>query len=177
MKAVVVLVFAVFTAGCNANPFYADEPKSQLDVLTDTLWHYVARAKQSTDETIEKFKQTDFGQEVSAGLREASMYGNKFWQHVPKGIQHELGAVSMGFYGLGESVDQGMTALKKKLDPIVERVAPVTEKVANELTQRAQQVKEMASSSVEKLMEKVTPLAQDIQARFDTLFESLITSN
>merc|ERR1712212_26957 len=41
MKVFVVLAIAVLS-GCHANLFYADEPKPQLEVLTDAFWDYVA---------------------------------------------------------------------------------------------------------------------------------------
>ena len=50
--------------GCQANLFYADEPKPQLEVLTDAFWDYVAKATQTADDTLQMIRKTQFGQEV-----------------------------------------------------------------------------------------------------------------
>lgn len=60
IKPNIVLLFT----GCNANLFYADAPKPQLEVLTDAFWDYVSKATQTADDTLEMIKKTQFGQEV-----------------------------------------------------------------------------------------------------------------
>ena len=54
----------VLPAGCNANLFYADAPKPQLEVLTDAFWDYVAKATQTADDTLQMVKKSQFGQDV-----------------------------------------------------------------------------------------------------------------
>lgn len=50
--------------GCNANLFYADAPKPQMEVMTEAFWDYVAKATQKADDTIQMIKKTQFGQDV-----------------------------------------------------------------------------------------------------------------
>ncbi|XP_034553584.1 apolipoprotein A-I-like [Notolabrus celidotus] len=181
MKVLVVLVLAAFT-GCNASLLYADQPKTKLDELTDTFWDYVNVAKQTTDETVEKFQQTEFGQDLSARLEEgakvASTYGEAFWTQVPKNVRETIEVyVIMMPYGLALTAERKMTTFKKKLDPIVDRMAPLAEKISSDLTLRAQQVKDTTAPYVEKLKEKLDPLAQDIKARFQTLYDSFVNTN
>lgn len=54
----------VHQTGCNANLFYADAPKPQMEVMTEAFWDYVAKASQTADDTIQMIKKTQFGQDV-----------------------------------------------------------------------------------------------------------------
>lgn len=54
----------VCPTGCNANLFYADAPKPQMEVMTEAFWDYVAKATQTADDTIQMIKKTQFGQDV-----------------------------------------------------------------------------------------------------------------
>lgn len=56
-------IFSIFT-GCNANLFYADAPRPQLEVMADAFWDYVSKATQTADETLDMIKKTQFGQDV-----------------------------------------------------------------------------------------------------------------
>ncbi|XP_020506028.2 apolipoprotein Eb [Labrus bergylta] len=180
MKVLVVLVLAVFT-GCNANLFSADEPKSKLDELTDAFWGSVNKARRTADDTLDKFMQTEIGQNVGARLAEgahaASTYAEIAWDQLPTTVKDSMGSVGMLLYGISVQADEGLTTFKKKIEPFVERVAPVAEKVQSLLTQRAEQVAEVASPYVDKLIEKLDPMTQDVQTRLTNLFDSFDKTN
>ncbi|MGH0176677.1 UNVERIFIED_CONTAM: hypothetical protein FKN15_004401 [Acipenser sinensis] len=63
MKFLVVLAIAVFT-GCHANILWEDKPKTELEVVRDAFWEYVAKATQTAEDTLEKVKQSQLGQEL-----------------------------------------------------------------------------------------------------------------
>jgi len=50
--------------GCNANLFYADAPKPQMEVVTEAFWDYVSKATQTADDTLQLIKKSQFGQDV-----------------------------------------------------------------------------------------------------------------
>lgn len=50
--------------GCNANLFYADAPKPQLEVLTDAFWDYIAKATQTADDALDMIRESPIGQEI-----------------------------------------------------------------------------------------------------------------
>lgn len=54
----------VHPIGCHANLFYADAPKTQLEVVTDAFWDYVAKATQTADDTLQVIRKSQFGQDV-----------------------------------------------------------------------------------------------------------------
>lgn len=61
---------SVHSTGCNANLFYADAPKPQMEVLTDAFWDYVAKATQTADDTLQMIRKSQFGQDVRYVQRE-----------------------------------------------------------------------------------------------------------
>merc|ERR1712002_627043 len=77
MKVFVVLAIAVLS-GCHANLFYADEPKPQLEVLTDAFWDYVSKATQTADDTLQMIRKSQFGQEVNSRLTDSADMANKY---------------------------------------------------------------------------------------------------
>lgn len=50
--------------GCNANLFYADAPKPQMEVVKDAFWQYVEKVTQTADDTLQMIKKSQFGQDV-----------------------------------------------------------------------------------------------------------------
>ncbi|KAF5898185.1 apolipoprotein A-I-like, partial [Clarias magur] len=63
MKVFLVLAIVAF-AGCQANLFYADEPKPQLEQLTDAFWDYVAKATHTAEDTLKMIRESQLGQDV-----------------------------------------------------------------------------------------------------------------
>jgi len=53
-----------FFPGCQANLFYADEPKPQLEQLTDAFWSYVSQATRTAEDTLKMIRESQLGQEV-----------------------------------------------------------------------------------------------------------------
>jgi len=67
MYCVTLCVFAqshTAPTGCNANVFYADEPKTQVEVLRDAFWDYVATATQTADDTLQTIRKSQLGQDI-----------------------------------------------------------------------------------------------------------------
>lgn len=50
--------------GCQANLFSADEPKPQLEQLTDAFWSYAAKATRTAEETLKMIRESQLGQDV-----------------------------------------------------------------------------------------------------------------
>ena len=55
---------SVVVTGCHANLFYADEPKPQLEQLTDAFWDYVAKATSTADDVVQTIRKTPFGEDI-----------------------------------------------------------------------------------------------------------------
>lgn len=55
---------AVLSAVCNANVLWQEPPKSNLDMVKDAFWDYVAKATLTAEDSLNQIKQSELGQEV-----------------------------------------------------------------------------------------------------------------
>lgn len=55
---------AVLSTVCNANLLWQDPPKSNLDMVKDAFWDYVAKATLTAEDSLNQIKQSELGQEV-----------------------------------------------------------------------------------------------------------------
>ncbi|XP_033976537.1 apolipoprotein A-I-like isoform X6 [Trematomus bernacchii] len=195
MKVLVVLALAVFT-GCNANILYADAPKPQIELLTEAFHDYVAKAKETADDTFQMIEKSQFGKHVNDllgyGYRAASDFASAvFHQLAPTGIIHyvdiEIGRVAVQIHQRVEQLKQELAPYAESLDTEALR-ATLEQKseelkqsvkdlqVHRQLIQRANQVQEMAAPYVEDLKVKLEPYAEDLQARLTSLYEACAKS-
>ncbi|KAK5861889.1 hypothetical protein PBY51_017330 [Eleginops maclovinus] len=186
MKVLVVLVLAAFT-GCNANIFYADEPKPQIELLTDAFWDYVAMATETADDSLQIIKKSQFGQDVSERLREYT--GGAFrsvavlHEQLPPAARDMIQKVTTETELLMERVDRDLSTVKDTLKPytkemhaqIQERVeqlkqelAPYAESVDTESLRAtlAQKTEEM-KQSVRDLQAQLGPFTDDMKLKVD----------
>lgn len=57
--------FAVLdTLVCNANILWQQPPKSNLDMVRDAFWDYVAKATQTAEDSINQIMQSEMGREM-----------------------------------------------------------------------------------------------------------------
>jgi len=194
MKVLAVLVLAVFT-GCNANLFYADAPKPQLEVVTDAFWEYVAKATQTADDTLQMIRKTQFGQDVSARLTEsadlASKYAVSLQEQLPPQAQDLIAKVTSEADVLRERLIQDLNTARETLEPytenlkvqIQERVeqlkqelAPYADSIDTEalrttLMQKSEELKANLEQSVQELQVQLGPYTDDLKQKVDQHLE------
>ncbi|PWA20589.1 hypothetical protein CCH79_00011481, partial [Gambusia affinis] len=170
MKVLAVLVLAVFT-GCNANLFYADAPKPQLEVMTDAFWDYVGKATQTADDTLQMIRKSQFGQDISArltdGAEAASQYAVTLQEQLPPRAQELITRVTQEAEDLRDRLNTDLNNAREKLEPYTENLK----------VQIRERVKEIAAPYVDNLRERLDPYAQDLQTRLTSLYESYIKAN
>ncbi|TWW53431.1 Apolipoprotein Eb [Takifugu flavidus] len=190
MKVLVVLALAVFS-GCQANLFYADAPKPQLEVLTDAFWDYVAKATQTADDTLQMVRKSQFGQDVSARLTEsadmASKYAVSIQEQLPPGAQDLITKVTTEADVLRERVTQELSSVRNKLEPYTEdmkakiqarveqlkqELAPYADSVDSEalratLMQKSEELKSSLEQSVKDLQAQLGPYTDDLKLKVD----------
>merc|ERR1712212_219780 len=206
MKVFVVLAIAVLS-GCHANLFYADEPKPQLEVLTDAFWDYVAKATQTADDTLQMIRKTQFGQDVNARLTEsadmASQYAVSLQENLPPMAQDLVTKITQEAEALRvtleqkreeltSSLEQSFQELQAQLGPYTnelkqkvderlkefqQTVSPMADNIQHELGQRAKLVKQMVAPYAEDLREKLDPYARDLEAQLSSLYQSFVNAN
>ncbi|KAK7887292.1 hypothetical protein WMY93_026913, partial [Mugilogobius chulae] len=62
-------VLAIAVPACNANLFYADAPKPQMEVLTDAFWDYISKATQTADDTLQMIRKSQLGEEINGAAQ------------------------------------------------------------------------------------------------------------
>ncbi len=55
---------AVFSTVCNANILWQEPPKSNLDMVKDAFWDYVAKATHTAEDSLRQIRQSELGQEM-----------------------------------------------------------------------------------------------------------------
>ncbi|XP_074539997.1 uncharacterized protein LOC141801008 [Halichoeres trimaculatus] len=190
MKVFVVLAIAILS-GCNANLFYADEPKPQLEVLTDAFWEHIATATQTADETLQMIRKSQFGQEVNARLAEsadlASKYAITLQERIPPAAQDLVTKITHEADVLRNMLTLELSTVRDRLEPytedmkakIQERVdllkqelAPYADSLDSEalratLMQRTEELKSSLEQSVKELQAQLGPYTDDLKQRVD----------
>ncbi|CAJ1062659.1 apolipoprotein Eb-like [Xyrichtys novacula] len=180
---ILLLTLVVFT-GCHANLLQADNPKPQLEVLTDAIFESMGIVFKTVDDAKEKFKKTNFGHFVHERFDEGAKDAIEFLMKVdkidpPPEVRDMMLTASKVTSETFRYLDQQLTTLIRRInsEPVSEKAAPVIEIVASELTTRAQQLREMAAPQIDKLIDKVDPLAKEVQAHLYTFYETLVKLN
>lgn len=199
MRALVVLAFALLS-GCNANLFYADAPKPQMEVLTDAFWDYVAKATQKADDTIQMIKKTQFGQDVSARLTEsadvAGRYAASIQEQLPPAAHDVIAKVSTEADVLRERLTQELSTVRTRMEPYTEEMrakiqqkveqlkqelASYTESVDSEalratLMQKSEELKTTLEQNVKDLQVQLGPYTDDLRQKVDAAVQDFQTN-
>lgn len=190
MKVLVVLVLAVFS-GCNANLFYADAPKPQLEVLTDAFWDYVGKATQTADDTLQMIRSSQFGQEVSDRLTVsagfATMYATTIHDQLPPAARDVITKVTTEADVLRERMIEELNTVKGKLEPYTEEMkvqiqqrveqlkqelAPYADTLDAEtlrttLVQKSEELKASLEQNMKDLQAQLGPYTDDLKVKVD----------
>ncbi|XP_055067560.2 uncharacterized protein [Misgurnus anguillicaudatus] len=190
MKVLVVLALAVFT-GCQANLFYADEPKPQLEQLTDAFWSYVAKATHTAEETVQMIRNSQLGQEVNARLTQsadmASEYAVTLKKHVDPLTEELMTKITKEAEVLRERLGQDLLSVRDKLEPYADNIksqiqqrvedlrtamAPYADSLDSEtlkatLLQKSEELKGSVEESVKELQAQLEPYTADIKEKVD----------
>lgn len=55
---------AVLSTVSNANVLWQEPPKTNLDMVKDAFWDYVAKATLTAEESLKQIRESEMGQEV-----------------------------------------------------------------------------------------------------------------
>uniref|UniRef100_A0A3P8TYU3 Apolipoprotein A-IV a n=1 Tax=Amphiprion percula TaxID=161767 RepID=A0A3P8TYU3_AMPPE len=168
MKVLVVLVVAVFTAGCNANIDFQTPSKQQLDMVKDAFWDYVAKATATAEDSLKQIKESELGQEFNSLITSQdlvstfSQEADKLKARVEKDLQ--------------PYAQEMLEMLQAKLEELKKEVETAdTEALKELLLQRSQELKLQLDQSVEQLQTKMVPYAEEMKQKLDQSVEQLQT--
>ncbi|XP_023116996.1 apolipoprotein A-IV-like [Amphiprion ocellaris] len=168
MKVLVVLVIAVFTAGCNANIEFQTPSKQQLDMVKDAFWDYVAKATATAEDSLKQIRESELGREFNSLITSQdlvstfSQEADKLKARVEKDLQ--------------PYAQEMLEMLQAKLEELKKEVETAdTEALKELLLQRSQELKLQLDQSVEQLQTKMVPYAEEMKQKLDQSVEQLQT--
>uniref|UniRef100_A0A673GQY5 Apolipoprotein A-I-like n=1 Tax=Sinocyclocheilus rhinocerous TaxID=307959 RepID=A0A673GQY5_9TELE len=202
MKLYLVLAFVAFT-GCQANLFYADEPKPQLEQLTDAFWSYVSQATRTAEDTLKIIRESQLGQEVNTRLTQsadmASEYAVTLKKQMDPLTEELMTKITKETEVLRERLGQDLISVRDKLEPyadnlksqIQQRVeqlrtamGPYADSLDSEtlkatLLQKSEELRGNLEQSVKELQAQLEPYTAEIKEKVDQHlqeFQKTVTS-
>ncbi|XP_034029915.1 apolipoprotein A-I-like [Thalassophryne amazonica] len=141
MKVLAVLVLAICT-GSQANIFYADQPKSQLEIVEDAFWAYVGKVTQTAEETMKMIKETQLGKDISIRLSEstelATKYAVSLQDQIPSSAQELITKISTEVDALKVQMNQDLSSVKEQLQPFTDDLKLKIEQGVEQIKQELQ---------------------------------------
>ncbi|KAG7500506.1 apolipoprotein A-IV-like [Solea senegalensis] len=194
MKVLVVLAFAVFS-GCNANILWQDAPKSNLEVVKDAFWDYVAKATFTAEDSLKQIRQSELGQEVNTRIAQSSDMVNQyvvalrsqvaplsqdFMTQFNREVEDLKARLEKDLVSVGENmqpyaqevvakIQKHVEGLKKDVAPYVDAMDP--EALKTVLLQKSQELKEQLDKSTDELQAQMTPYTQEMRQKMEQSVE------
>ncbi|XP_034089406.1 apolipoprotein A-IV-like isoform X3 [Gymnodraco acuticeps] len=137
-------------------------PKPQIELLTEAFWDYIAKAKETAEDTLLMISKSPFVQGVNARL----VNGLKAAFYFAFEVQDQA-------YNFSEAVHAQLPPAAKDM---IQKVSRGTWRVETELAfalkQYTDDIQDMAAPYVEDLRVKLDPYAQDLRARLTSLYRA-----
>jgi len=195
MKFLVLLILAVFTADCNANIVQNNQPAQQLDMVKNAFWDYVSKVTFTAEESLEKIKQSELGQEVNTLISESTDAVDKLSavmrdqmapltqdlitklsqeaEQLKTRVETELNAMSAQLKPYAEQLS---TELQRQVETLGRDVTPYAEAMDTDalraaLLQKTEQLKASLDKSMTELKTQVVPYAEEIKEKIDQSLE------
>ncbi|XP_029116030.1 apolipoprotein A-I-like isoform X1 [Scleropages formosus] len=190
MKVLVVLALAAFSC-CQANVFWPDQPKPQLEQVRDAFWDYVAKATQTAEDTLQTIRQSELGQEVNAKITEsadaASQYTVALRSLLAPLVHNMLSRISQESELLKERLEKDLSTVRGQLEPYTEdlkfqiqqrveqlkqEMAPYAESLDTEtlkatVLQKSEELKGSLEQSVKELQSQLGPYTEELMEKVD----------
>ncbi|XP_046896882.1 apolipoprotein A-IV-like isoform X2 [Hypomesus transpacificus] len=190
MRVLVVLALAVFT-DCHANLFYADEPKPQLEQLTDAFWDYVTKATSTADDVIQTIRKSSFGEDINSRMTNtvllANQYGVSLHKRVSPMAKNLITQITQEVEEISQRLSRDLTRAHETLEPFIkemnsqvqqtveqlkQELAPYAESLDSDalratLLQKSEELKTSLDQSVKELQSQLGPYTEELRQRVD----------
>ncbi|XP_068431894.1 apolipoprotein A-IV a [Clinocottus analis] len=191
MKVLAVLVLAVFTAGCDANIVRQNQPKSQVDMVKDAFWDYVAEATSTAEDSLKQIRQSELGKEVNTLISESTDAVNKLTdalrvqvapltqdlmtkftqeaEQLKTRVEKDLSVVGAS---LQPYADELLAELQKQVEALKSDAAPYAETMDPEalkavLLTKSQDLREQLDARVSQLQAQMVPYTEEIKEKME----------
>uniref|UniRef100_A0AAR2K5Y4 Apolipoprotein A-IV n=1 Tax=Pygocentrus nattereri TaxID=42514 RepID=A0AAR2K5Y4_PYGNA len=196
MKVLVVLAIAVFT-GCHAKSMWQDQAKPSMDMVKDAFWDYVSKATLTTDDILQKIRESEMGQEVNARISESadavSQYALAVRGQLTPLTQDLLTKISQEAEQLNVRLQQDLSSmdaetlkatllqkseelkanLEKNMKDLQAQLEPQTEELRQKLEQHLQDFQKTMIPLAENFQDQLAYKGQQMQKSLDPYAEDL----
>ncbi|KAI4876211.1 hypothetical protein NFI96_017947 [Prochilodus magdalenae] len=167
MKVLVVLAIVAF-AGCNANVMWRGQAGPSMEMVKDAFWEYVGKATQTTEDILQKIRESEMGQEVNARISESADVINKYavvlrGQMTPM-TQEMLTRVFQEAEQLKMRLQQDLSSVKSQLEPYVQEVMSNLQEQVEQLKKDVAPYTDMDSEALKAtLLQKTEELKANLE--------------
>ncbi|KAK2830653.1 hypothetical protein Q5P01_018584 [Channa striata] len=192
MKVLVVLALALFSV-CNANLLWQDPPRTNLDMVKDAFWDYVAKATLTAEDSLEQIRQSELGQEMNTRISQSADTVNQYIVS----LQNQLAPFTQDFMTsfsqeaeqLKARLERDLTAVSDNLQPYAEEMLANLQKQVEELkkeaapyamdpgalkavvVQKSQELKEQVAKSMSELQAQMVPHSEEMKQKIEQSLE------
>ncbi|XP_067251964.1 apolipoprotein A-I-like [Chanodichthys erythropterus] len=147
---------------CQANLFYADEPKTQLEKLTDAFKSYVDQATRTAEETVKKIRTSQLGEDIN-------QYTTNLKEQMDPLAKDLMTKITNGADMLKERIEVEVSTVRCALKPYLEYVTSPFQRGAGyirdlnfedlkaTLLQKSEELRESLEQSIKELQAKQDP--------------------
>nr|XP_033958119.1 apolipoprotein A-I-like [Pseudochaenichthys georgianus] len=174
------VTYTVMAFGCNANIFYADAPKPQIELLTEAFHDYVATAKETADDTLQMIDHSQFGKHVFNLLISRYMaafyFASAVHEQLPPATKDMIHKVNRESWRLErelaavlETYTNNMEAqIQQRVEQLKQELAPYAESLDTEALRAAlEQKSEKLRQSVKDLQVQLGPYTDYLKLKVD----------
>lgn len=195
-----VLVLLALLSVCNANILWQEPPKTNLDMVKDAFWDYVAKATLTAEESLNQLRQSELGQEVNTKISESADTVNQYMvalrAQVAPATQDFMTQFTQQAELLKAQLEKDLTAagtsvqpyandmlakLQSKVEELKKEVAPYAESMDPEalktvLQQRSQELKAQLDQGVNQLQSQMVPYTEEMRQKVEQHLEEFQSS-
>ncbi|XP_072530836.1 uncharacterized protein [Salminus brasiliensis] len=189
MKVLVVLAVVAF-AGSHANVIWQDQARPSMETVKNAFWDYVAKATQTTEDILQKIRESEMGQEVNAKISESAdaigQYAVVLRGQVTPLTQETMTRFFQEAEQLKVRLQQDLSSVKSQVDPYMQElmstvqkqveqlktdVAPYTEMDSEALKatllQKSEEMRASLEKSVKEMQAQLGPQAEELKQKLE----------
>ncbi|KAF3707205.1 Apolipoprotein A-IV [Channa argus] len=137
-----------FCTVCNANILWQDPPKSNLEMVKDAFWDYVAKATLTAEDSLQQIRQSELGQQMNARISQSADTVNQYIIS----LQNQVAPFTQDFMTqFSQEAEQLKARLEKDLAAVSDNMQPYAEELVANLQKQVEELKKEAAPYAEAM--------------------------
>uniref|UniRef100_A0A4W6EI36 Apolipoprotein A-IV n=1 Tax=Lates calcarifer TaxID=8187 RepID=A0A4W6EI36_LATCA len=190
VAALTSVLHLLFYPVCNANILWQEPPKSNLEVVKDAFWDYVAKATLTAEDSLKQIRQSELGQEVNARISQSADTVNQYVvalrTQVAPLTQDFMTQFTQEAERLKARLEKDVTTVSTSLQPYAEELVAHLQRQVEELRkgetlkavllQKSQELKAQLDKSVNQLQAQMVPYTEEMKQKMEQSLEEFQSS-